>query len=158
MADAAEFVRRLRTSLGVDRMAYALVPEFHADGHVHAHILLDRYVAKDALGKAWGHGWVDVRKFRGKDGAGARESARRAAAYASKYVAKMFEEGMPRRHRYEVAEGFQPAVVKRSGYCSFSDALAFVEDHGQTVVFAICSDDLEDFDGPPFVWVSLDDG
>jgi hypothetical protein len=153
MGDAAVFVRRLRAELDVEAMAYAVVPEFHADGHVHLHVLLDRYVPQPTLARAWGRGWVDVRKFQGSGG---REAARKAAAYASKYVSKMFDEGVANRHRYEVGQGFQPALVKRSGFRSLEAAVGFVEDHGQTVVYAIHSDGLDEYEGPPFLWVTLE--
>lgn len=150
-------------ALGVERLPYVLVPEFHRDGHVHAHALLSRFVAKDLLVTTWGEGFVDVRRFQGKKGG--REAARRAAGYASKYVAKTFElydqgEGVTvGRHRYEVGQGFQPEAVKRTGYRSLEEAMAWVVDgHGQRVTFAVHSDGLEDYDGPPFLWVALEPG
>ena len=153
MAEVAAFVRRLRRAMRVDRMAYAVVPEFHKDGHVHAHVLVGRYVPKAVAEKAWGHGWVDARKFRGRGG---REGARKAAAYAGKYVAKMFDEPRAGRHRYEVGEGFQPDVVKRGGFTSLGEAVSFVEDHGQVVVYAVSSDAIDGYSGPPWVWLSLE--
>ena len=71
-------------------------------------------------------------------------------------MTKAFGEGMPGRHRYEVGQGFQPAVVKRSGYRSLEQAITFVEDHAQVVTFAVHSDGLDDYEGPPFLWVSLE--
>jgi len=153
MRDAAGFVRRLRGILGVESIAYAVVPEHHEDGHVHAHVLLDRYVAKAVLARAWGHGFVDVRKFRGRGG---REAARKAAAYAGKYVAKSFDQDQGGRHRYEVAEGYQPEVVKRGGFRSLEDAVDFVLDHGQRVVYGVHSDAIDGYDGPAFLFVSLE--
>jgi hypothetical protein len=132
-----------------------LVPEFHADDHVHLHLLLGTWLSKDRAAALWGHGFVDLRKFRA-EGGGAREAARKAAGYAGKYVAKSMDRAEAHRHRYEVAEGFQPAVVKRGGYRSLAEAVAFVEDHGQVVTFAVHSDTLEDHDGPPFLWVCLE--
>jgi hypothetical protein len=160
MRDGARWVRRLRTALGVDRLPYVLVAERHRDGHLHAHVLLDRFVDRATLRRTWHHGWVDARKFRGKGG---REAARKAGAYAAKYVGKTFEledQGVTvGRHRYEVGEGFQPSVVKRTGFRSLSAALDWVTvDHGQVVAFAVHSDTLEDYEGPPFVWVALDSG
>jgi hypothetical protein len=154
MRSVAAFLRKLRADLGVDRLPYALVPEFHRDDHVHVHVLLDRFVDKQRVQALWGLGFVDVRKFRG---GGAREAARKAAGYAGKYVAKALERGGDGRHRYEVAEGFQPAVVKRGGYGSLEDAVAFVTDHGQRIVYAFHSDACEEYEGPPFLWVSLED-
>ena len=153
MRDAAGAVRRLRAILRVERLPYALVPEYHADGHVHAHVLLGRYVAKAVLERAWVHGWVDVRRFQGRGG---REAARKAAAYAGKYVAKAVERDSNGRHRYEVGQGFQPSVVKRSGYRSLEAAVDFVLDHGQRVVYGIHSDAIQGYDGPAFLYVSLE--
>jgi hypothetical protein len=155
MKAAAGFLRKLRGHLGVDRLPYALVPEFHKDDHVHVHVLLSSWVEKRAAAELWGRGFVDLRKFR-QDGAGGREAARKAAAYASKYVAKALARGGDGRHRYEVAQGFQPAVVKRGGYRSLAAAIDFVTDHGQRVVYAIHSDAVDEYDGPPFLWVQLE--
>jgi hypothetical protein len=156
MRDGARWVRRLREALGVERLPYVLVPEFHRDGHVHLHALLDRFVPEPVLAATWGRGYVDVRRFRGSGG---REAARKAAAYASKYVGKTFAAAGGGRHRYEVGEGFQPAVVKRSGFRSLEDAVSWVcDDYVQVVAFAVHSDALDDYEGPPFLWVALDDG
>jgi hypothetical protein len=156
MREVARFLRVLRADLGLEKLPYALVPEFHADDHVHVHVLLATWVNKDRVGKLWGRGFVDVRRFRG-DQVGGREAARKAAAYAGKYVAKALERGGDGRHRYEVAEGFQPAVVKRGGYRSLFEAIDFVCDHGQRVVYAVHSDAVEDYEGPPFLWCQLED-
>jgi hypothetical protein len=153
MVEVAAFVRRLRRALRVDRLAYAIVPEFHKDGHVHAHVLLGRHVPKATLERAWGNGWVDARKFRGRGG---RVAARKAAAYAGKYVSKMFDEPRAGRHRYEVGEGFQPDVVKRGGFSSLAEAVSFVEDHDQVVVYAVSSDAIDGYSGPPWLWLSLE--
>jgi hypothetical protein len=156
MRDGARWVRRLREAIGVERLPYVLVPEFHKDGHVHLHALLDRYVPEPVLAATWGLGFVDVRRFRGSGG---REAARKAAAYASKYVGKTFAAAGGGRHRYEVGEGFQPAVVKRSGFRALEEAVRWVcDDYVQVVAFAVHSDSLDDYEGPPFLWVALDDG
>jgi hypothetical protein len=159
MAAAAEFVRDLRALVRVEAMPYAVVPEYHEDGHVHVHCLVDRFVAKDAIASVWSHGFVDVRRFKRANG-GARAAARRAAAYACKYVAKTFDQEradeLRGRHRYEVGEGFQPTVIKRGGYRSLADAIRFVTDHGSEVIYAVSSDALVEYDGPPFLWVVVE--
>jgi len=49
-------------------------------------------------------------------GSGALEEARVAARYLAKYVSKnIADERVPRLHRYEVAQGFQPVKVPLSG-------------------------------------------
>lgn len=161
MREAAAFVRRLRDAYNRgEAHPYVLVPEYHKDGHVHVHVLVPFYVPKALVRRLWGHGHVDLRKWRAAErGAGGREAARRAAQYAAKYVGKTFDiEGqvLNGRHRYEVAEGFQPAVVKRAGFRSTAEALGFVLDHGEAVVFAVASEDLEDYEGPPWLWVVLE--
>ncbi len=49
-------------------------------------------------------------------GSGALEEARLAAGYLAKYVSKSIgDERVPRLHRYEVAQGFQPETVAAAG-------------------------------------------
>lgn len=155
---AAGFILRVRQELGGAAFPYVVVPEFHKDGHVHLHVLVDRFIPKPVLARLWGLGWVDVKRFTAENGQGARAAARRAAHYASKYVSKTFDEapGNLGRHRYEVGEGFQPLVVKRGGYRSTHAAVDFVTGHGCEVIYAVSSDEVEDYEGPPFLWVLLE--
>jgi hypothetical protein len=137
-------------------MPYVVVPELHKDGHVHLHVLVGFYLEQQRLEQLWPHGFVDSGKARAH-GSGAREAARKAGAYAAKYLAKAFEDGAPRRHRYEVAEGFQPHVVKRSGYRSLEAAVTDLLDSYRLVVsYAVHSDGLDDYHGAPFQWVVLE--
>lgn len=157
MGAVGSFVRRLRAFLGVERLPYLYVVESHKDGHLHGHLLLDRFVDADALARLWGNGWVDVRRF-ASAGRGGREAARRAAAYASKYVGKSLgldlEHG---QHSYEVAQGFDPTVVCRRGYGSSWSAVGWVLGHRQAIVHRIDSGDCDDYSGPPWLWLSLVD-
>jgi hypothetical protein len=161
MRRGAAAIRALRVGLGTTSMPYVLVPEFHADDHVHLHLMLDRCPPEDVLQAAWPWGFFDDGERSGRkvkaDGGG-REAARKAARYATKYVTKAFAEGVDGRHRYEVGQGWQPAVVKRGGFRSLEQAVAFVEDHGQLVTYAVHSEALDDYEGPPFLWVALNDG
>jgi hypothetical protein len=161
MRRGAVAIRALRQGLGVDSLPYVLVPEYHADDHVHLHLMLDRCPPEDVLQASWPWGFFDDGERSGRkikaDGGG-REAARKAARYATKYVTKAFADGVDGRHRYEVGQGWQPAIVKRSGFRSLEAAVSFVEDHGQLVTFAVHSEALDDYDGPPFLWVALDDG
>ena len=160
MREGAAFVKRLRAALGGSALPYVLVPEYHADGHVHLHVGLDRFVAAAVLRELWPHGFVDdgerSRKVRAKEGG--RAAARKAAAYLSKYLAKSFaEDGLGGSHRYEVGQGFQPSVVRRSGFRSFDGAVAWLCDgHGERVVYSVSSEVLTDYDGPPFLWLDLE--
>jgi hypothetical protein len=157
MRRAATWIRRLRRYLGLsEAFPYVLVPEFHKDGHLHLHVLVRLFIDAELLELSWGYGFVDAGSAKKFTGSGAREAARKAARYANKYVSKGFAEGVPGRHRYEVGQGFQPSLVKRSGYRTLEAAVSFVEDHGQEVSFAVHSDGLEDYDGPPFLWVALE--
>jgi hypothetical protein len=174
MGEAASFVRRLRAVLTHEhpagrgtrtpdaanfRLPYVVVPEYHADDHVHLHVLVRADAVVEDLQAVWGHGWVDEGKPRPeRQGPRGRWAARKAAAYATKYVTKAFERAMPGRHRYEVAQGFQPAVVKRQGFGTLESAIADVADgHAQQIVYAVHSDGLEDYSGPPFLWVAFED-
>jgi hypothetical protein len=76
---------------------------------LHVHVGLSHYVPKAHLADLWGHGFVDVRKIRTKQGG--RADARAAARYLSKYVTKEAVAD-PGEHRYEVRQGFQPRKVQ----------------------------------------------
>jgi hypothetical protein len=108
----AAFERRLRREFGP--MPYVVVLEWHPGGHgLHAHMALPaRFLEHGAMQRVWGHGFVHYRDRHGRR-SGRRAGARALAAYVGKYVAKdpvRVEGG----HRYEVAQGFQPVVVRRS--------------------------------------------
>lgn len=158
MRRAARFIERLREALGGEDFAYALVPEPHKDGHLHIHLALGFAVERSLVASLWPFGFEhqdpDDRKVRSADGG--RAAARKAAAYLCKYLSKSFEAGAPGRHRYEVSQGFQPAVVKRGGFATLEAAIDFVTDHAETVVYRVCSEDLPEYRGPPFIWCQLD--
>lgn len=106
------FHRKLRDEFGA--MPYVVVLERHKSGALHAHVSLPaRFLAHGEVARVWGHGFVHYRD-RGVRLRGRRSEARVLAAYLAKYVAKdPIREGFG-AHRYEVAEGFQPKVVRRS--------------------------------------------
>jgi len=158
MRDAAAFMRRLRRALDVDAMPYALVPELHptdADGHVHLHLAVGVNLDRDLLVAAWGHGFV-TEGWKVRDDGGGRAAARKAGSYLAKYLAKAFEAGVPHRHRYEVGQGYQPAVVKRSGFRTLDDALMWVLWLGHRLNYVVRSEDLDDYEGAPFIWAVVD--
>jgi hypothetical protein len=153
MVDAAAFARRLRRFLGVASVPYVVVPEEHKDGHVHLHVAVKVAIEQEDLEALWGHGFVQAgRKVRAAGGA--RAAARKAGWYLVKYLLKAFQEGAPERHRYEVGQGWQPAVVKRSGFRTPEEALTFVTDHGRELLYLVRSDDLDGYSGAPFMWAS----
>jgi hypothetical protein len=111
--DVGEFFRGLRSGLGGKALPYAWTPEWHKSGHgQHVHFAVGRYVRRSIIEDAWRRGFVHIKLLGDLPvGSGSLEEARRAAGYLSKYVGKAFDENrVPGLHRYEVAQGFQPAI------------------------------------------------
>ena len=112
--DVGEFFRGLRRDLGRS-FPYLWVPEWHPGGHgLHVHFAVGRYIAQGAIKRRWGRGHVHIKLLGNLPvGSGSLGEARLAARYLSKYLAKGLGEGgqPPGLHRYEVAQGFQPASV-----------------------------------------------
>lgn len=114
--DVAIFFRNLRTGLGGAPLPYVWVPEWHKSGHgLHVHFAVGKFVKRQLVDESWGHGFVHIKLLGDLGvGSGALEEARKAAGYLSKYVAKTFTTAEARilgRHRYEVAQGFQPTKL-----------------------------------------------
>lgn len=119
-ADLGVFFRALRAGLGGEPLPYVWVPEWHKTGHgLHAHFAAGRYVRRSLIDSAWGHGFVHIKSIGGLPvGSGRVEAARKAAGYLSKYVTKTFTDPAARvmdLHRYDVAQGFQPPVIRLFG-------------------------------------------
>jgi hypothetical protein len=155
--DLGVFFRRLRESLGGDPFPYAWVPELHADGQrFHAHFAVGRFIKQGLIKEAWGHGFVSIKLLSDLPvGSGSLEESRRAAGYLSKYVAKSFDDArVPRRHRYDVAQGFQPERVQVWGR-SADDVIGRASEvfGGLAPVRRWSSNDAEGWQGPPAVWV-----
>lgn len=154
--DVGVFMRELRCLLGEQPLPYAWVPEWHKSHGLHLHFAVARYTKKSLIDQAWGHGFVHIKLLADVPvGAGSLGEARRAAGYLSKYVSKAFtDDRLPRRHRYDVAQGFQPAKVVLRGR-SAGDVL------GQASRRIGCapdrvwhSADTQGWQGPPAVWAS----
>lgn len=113
--DVRLFVKRkLRGLIGPDA-AYAITWETHKSGAWHVNLLVPSYIRHERLERAWGRGFVWITKFKAPKGGSGRDAARAAARYVAKYAGKDVE-GMPGAvHRYEVAQGFQPNVVRLYG-------------------------------------------
>lgn len=119
VADVHGFWVELRRLLGGDVGPYLWVPEWHPGGHgLHAHAGLAGYVPVRLIRHAWPHGErVHVQRLSGTPVGRApgvvAERARFCARYLGKYVGKSFEDTrrVLGRHRYEVAQGFQPRAV-----------------------------------------------
>jgi hypothetical protein len=153
-ADLAEFFRKLRASLGGDPFPYVWVPEWHKTDHgLHAHFALGRYVQRQVIEEAWGRGFVHIKLLGDLPvGSGPLEEARKAAGYLSKYVGKAFDERrLPARHRYEVAQHFQPEGV-RIFAASLGRAVARAADlMGKPPSRVWHSRELEEWSGPPSI-------
>ncbi len=155
-ADVAAFFRGLRDQLGAG-FPYVWVPEFHPGGHgYHVHVAFGRYVPRGAIGRAWRHGhfWI---KLVGDlpVGSGSRGEARIVASYLAKYVSKSLDdERRPLgRHRYEVAQGFQPEKILVYG-CSAEDVIARASAFmGAAPSYVWISSSGEGRHGPPACWV-----
>jgi len=153
-ADVGDFFRQLRRTTGNDPFAYVWVPEWHPGGHgLHAHFAVDRYVDKGLVERAWGRGFVEIRRINADlKYASSLAKSRVAAAYLGKYVAKAFEvsSGL---HRYEVAQGFQPKVW-RFFALTMEDALRLcVELRSGDAPRLSSSHEWEGWQGPPTLWM-----
>lgn len=132
-ADLSVFFRALRETLGGEPLPYVWVPEWHPKGH----------------------GFVSIKLLSDLPvGSGRIEEARKAAGYLSKYVAKSFDDPRtPRRHRYDVAQGFQPERVQlwgRSADDVIGQASALLGSGPPQRFWS--SRDKEDWPGPPAIW------
>lgn len=124
-ADVAAFWRELRRLTGGRPFPYLWTTEWHKTDHgLHVHFAVGRFIQRSLIGEAWGWGTIGGRGFPHIKligdlpvGAGVVGEARRAAGYLSKYVGKDFDAQRfpPGWHRYEVAEGFQPAETRLFG-------------------------------------------
>jgi hypothetical protein len=157
-SDVGQFFRNLRGGLGGTPLAYAWVPEYHADKErFHVHFAVGRYIKRSLIEEAWrGRGWVHIKLLGDLPVGSARlAEARAAAGYLSKYVTKAFaDEQIPRRHRYDVAQGFQPMRVQVWG----RSADEVVEQASEMFGGALParwwnSAEAEGWMGPPAVWV-----
>jgi hypothetical protein len=150
-----QFFIRLRRELGGDPLAYAWASEWHPGGHgLHVHFAVGRYVRQSLIREVWGHGIVHIKLIGDLPvGSGALEEARRAAGYLAKYVSKNIgDERVPRLHRYEVAQGFQPRAVPMRGR---SDELLIArasERMGGPPSVVWRSSQREGWAGPPAYW------
>lgn len=149
--DVADFFRALRALLGGDPFPYVWVPEWHKSGHgLHLHFAVGRFIRRGLIEQAWGRGFVHIKLLSDLPvGSTTLQEARRAAGYLSKYVSKTFTEDEASRvaglHRYEVAQGFQPAVTRLRGRSSVEVLTAAIEVMGSHPSTWWCSDDKDDW-------------
>jgi hypothetical protein len=164
MKDVAELVRKLRDEFGDQAEVHTAEP--HKDGvHWHGHMAIGRYIPHKRLEALWGHGFVHLRKFtnRQSPGGGKGAAVRAAAGYVAKYVGKSYElEGGAGagRHRYEVAQGYQPVSVSIAATSLEGFVRRTWAEVKQPVGIAWSSNDLDEWRGPPVVvlgWEVRDD-
>ena len=153
--DVADFFRGLRRALGGAPLPYAWASEWHPGGHgLHVHFAVGRYVSKRLIDDVWDRGLTHIKLIGDLPvGSGALEEARRAAAYLAKYVTKnVADERIPRSHRYEVAQGFQPEKVPLAGESEEIVIALASERMGSEPVRFWRSADAEGWRGPPAYW------
>ena len=158
--DLGVFFRNLRDGLGGEPFPYAWVPEWHSGGHgLHAHFAVGRYIRRGLIDQAWGHGFVHIKLLGDLTVvSGSLAESRRAAGYLSKYVAKAFaDQQIPHRHRYDVAQGFQPERVRVWGRSAVEVIESASEMFGGVLpAQSWNSGDQEGWQGPPAVWMAWD--
>jgi hypothetical protein len=157
--DLGVFMRVLRDALGGVPFPYVWVPEWHKTDHgLHAHLALGQYVRQAAIADVWDRGFVHIKRLAKGDTAGSLSSARRAAGYLSKYVAKSFDR--PRTsglHRYEVGEGFPPRC-ERIAAPTWQEAVAIASGQmGRAPSIESLSDTWERWKGPHAIWLAWND-
>jgi hypothetical protein len=156
----AGFIRELREGLAAGRFPYLWVPQWHPGGHgLHAHFAVGRFIPRGLIERAWGHGFVHIKLLDGLPvGSGSLAEARLAARYLARYVGRDLDEErrLAGLHRYEVAQGFQPAKVE----CYGSSAEDVIERAsglmGSVPERVWLSPSVEGWRGPPACWAQWD--
>ncbi|NYJ18881.1 rolling circle replication-associated protein [Glaciibacter psychrotolerans] len=153
----AGFFRQLRDALGGAALPYAWVPEWHKSGHgLHAHFAVGRFIKRSLIVDSWPHGFVHIKLLGDLPvGSGSLSQARRAAGYLSKYVAKTFADPTVRDlglHRYDVAQGFQPEVMRLSASSSDAVIAEASELMSSAPLTRWSSAENADWQGAPAIW------
>jgi hypothetical protein len=155
-ADVGAFFRQLRGGLGGKAFPYVWVPEWHKTDHgLHLHFAVGQYVKRGLIAAAWGRGFVHIKLLGDLPaGSGPLAQARKAAGYLSKYVTKSFgDHGRPAGlHRFDVAQGFQPDVVRITGR-SAEDVIGQASHRlGAAPALRWSSAEVLDWHGAPAIW------
>jgi hypothetical protein len=153
--DVGEFFRILRRELGGEPLPYAWASEWHPGGHgLHVHFAVGRHVGQRLIRDAWGRGMTHIKLIGDLPvGSGVVEEARRAAGYLAKYVTKnIAEQRIPRLHRYEVAQGFQPVKLPLAGESESAVIGEASERMGGVPVRVWRSAEQEGWRGAPAYW------
>jgi len=154
-SDVGGFFRGLRVELGGNPLPYLWVPEWHSGGHgLHVHFAVGRYVKRSLIESVWARGRTHIKLIGDLPvGSGALEEARRAAGYLAKYVAKnVADERVPRLHRYEVAQGFQPERIPLKGISEAEVIAQACEIMGGQPSVSWNSAQVEGWKAPPSYW------
>jgi hypothetical protein len=144
------------------REAYGSLPlvvvlEHHADGHLHVHFGFARFLNVDHVRASWPHGFVELRRLKVKSGhrVGAREKARKCAAYLAKYISK--EHHDPSAKSYSTTRGLVPAP-RRDRYMTKGEALsALIRANGGLWASSWSSESVEGWEAPPVLILFWDD-
>ena len=154
--DLAGFFRELRAGMDAGRFAYLWVPQWHPGGHgLHAHFAVGRFVQRKLIEQSWGHGFVHIKLLDGLPvGSGTLGEARLAARYLARYVGRDTEDErrLAGLHRYEVAQGFQPAKIACYGRTAedvIERASGLMRSAPERVWL---SSSVEGWRGPPACW------
>jgi hypothetical protein len=155
-ADLAVFFRELRAGLDAGRFPYVWVPQWHPGGHgLHAHFAVGRFVQRTLIERSWGNGFVHIKLLDGLPvGAGTLGEARLAARYLARYVGREMEDArrLAGLHRYEVAQGFQPAKIECYGTTA-EDVIERASGYMGSVPEQVwLSSSVEGWHGPPACW------
>ena len=152
--DVGAFFRRLRADVGT-AFPYLWVPEWHKSGHgLHVHFAVGRFIGVRKIERAWGRGFVHITLLGDLPvGSGTLGEARAAARYVSKYVGKdLGTSGASGRHRYDLAQGFQPRSITLDG-SSPDEVLGWAESvMGAAAHHVWHSREEKDWAGPPAVF------
>jgi hypothetical protein len=156
----ASFFRALRDGLDSGRFAYVWVPQWHPGGHgLHAHFAVGRFVPRRLIEQAWGHGFVHIKLLDGLPvGSGRLAESRLAARYLARYVGRDLDDArrLAGLHRYEVAQGFQPAKIECYG-SSAEDVIERASGYmGSAPERVWLSSSVEGWRGPPACWAQWD--
>lgn len=135
---------------------YVWVPQWHPGGHgLHAHFAVGRFVQRQLIERSWGHGFVHIKLLDGLPvGSGTLGEARLAARYLARYVGREVEDErrLAGLHRYEVAQGFQPAKIECYG-TSAEDVIERASGYmGSAPEQVWLSSGVEGWRGPPACW------
>jgi hypothetical protein len=155
--DVAMFFRRLRSRVG-EPLPYLWTPEWHKTGHgLHVHFAVGRFIQRGWIEAAWPHGFVHI-KLLGDLPVGTANlgEARAAARYLAKYVGKDLGVHAAALHRYDVAQGFQPARIDLDADTADAVLGQATVAMGREPARLWRSRDAEDWRHAPAVWAQWD--